>query len=95
MKIKISATFEGKCDICGEESVVFTAGDEDTMKAVTICKSCANENAGMQTSDMVEKYGHVDESIFKGDAVSIKGMDKLMSKVAKLKEKEEESKGNN
>ena len=95
MKIKISATFEGKCDLCGEEAVVFTAGDEDTHKAVTICRECASDNAGMQTSDIVEKHGHVDDDLFKGDAVCIQGMDKLMSKVAKLKEKEEESKGNN
>jgi protein-arginine kinase activator protein McsA len=95
MKIKISATFEGKCDVCNEEKVVFTAGDEDTKKAVTICRDCAAENAGSQTSDIVEKYGHVDESLFSGDAVSIQGMDKLMSKIAKLKDDEKAANGNN
>jgi len=95
MKIKISATFEGKCDLCGDEKVVFTAGDEDTHKAVTICNDCAALNAGMQTSEVVEKYGHTDEALFTGDAISIRGMDKLMSEIAKRKEKEEEEKGNN
>ena len=95
MKIKISATFEGKCDLCGDEKAVFTAGDEDTHKAVTICKDCAALNAGMQTSEVVDKYGHVDETLFTGDAISIRGMDKLMSEIAKRTEKEEEEKGNN
>jgi len=95
MKIKISATFEGKCDVCGEDKIVFTAGDEDTKKIVTVCRDCAALNAGLQTSDMIEKYGHVDETLFKGDAISIQGMDKLMSEVAKLKEKEKEAEGNN
>ncbi|MFH1623203.1 MAG: hypothetical protein ABIA12_01650 [Candidatus Aenigmatarchaeota archaeon] len=95
MKIKISATFEGKCDVCGEEKTVFTAGDEDTKKIVTVCRDCASANAGLQTSDMIERHGHVDEAIFKGDAISIQGMDKLMSEVAKLKEGEKEAEGNN
>jgi len=95
MKIKISATFEGKCDVCNEEKVVFTAGDEDTKRTVTICKDCASENAGLQISDVVEKYGHADAAAFSGDAVSIRGMDKLMSKVAQLKDDEKASTGNN
>lgn len=95
MKIKISATFEGKCDVCEEEKVVFTAGDEDTKRTVTICKDCAAENAGLQISDVVEKYGHADEAAFSGEAVSVQGMDKLMSKIAKLKEDEKEAAGNN
>ena len=65
MKIKLSATFEGKCSICGKESVVFTAGDEDTKKTVTVCKECADKLAEMQTSEVIEKYGKVDEESFK------------------------------
>ena len=42
MKIKHSATFEGKCDICKKNAIVFTAGDEDTKKVVTVCKKCAD-----------------------------------------------------
>ena len=64
MKIKISATFEGKCDICGKESNVFTAGDEDTKKVVSVCKECADKLGEMKTSDVVEKYGKVDEQSF-------------------------------
>jgi transcription elongation factor Elf1 len=64
MKIKLSATFEGKCDICGREAVVFTAGDEDTKKAVTICKECSDKLGSTQTSEVIEKYGKVDEKTF-------------------------------
>lgn len=64
MKIKLSATFEGKCDICGKETTVFSAGDEDTKKIVTICKECSNKLGEMHTSEVIEKYGKVDEKIF-------------------------------
>lgn len=64
MKIKLSATFEGKCSICGKDCVVFTAGDEDTKKAVTICEECSKNLGEMQTSEVIEKYGKVDESSF-------------------------------
>lgn len=66
MKIKISATFQGKCTICGKEEIVFTAGDEDTKKAVTVCKECSEKLGEMQTAEVVEKYGKVDDSVFKG-----------------------------
>ncbi|HKZ45464.1 MAG TPA: hypothetical protein VJ343_02050 [archaeon] len=65
MKIKLSATFEGKCSICGKDCVVFTAGDEDTKKAVTVCKGCSEKLGEMQTSEVIEKYGKVEESSFK------------------------------
>lgn len=64
MKIKLSATFEGKCDVCGKETTVFTAGDEETKRAVTICKDCSERLGETQTSDVIEKYGHVDEKSF-------------------------------
>jgi hypothetical protein len=64
MKIKISATFEGKCDICGNNAMIFTAGDEDTKKVVSICKDCSDKLGEMKTSDVVEKYGKVDEKSF-------------------------------
>ena len=74
MKIKISATFEGKCSICGKESVSFTAGDEDTKKAVTICKKCSEKMGKMQLSEAIEKYGKPDEKAFeKGVKVEKKG----------------------
>ena len=65
MKIKLSATFEGKCSICGKETVVFTAGDEDTKKSVTLCKKCADEFGDMKTSEAIEKFGKVDKESFK------------------------------
>lgn len=64
MKIKLSATFEGKCDLCGRETLVFTAGDEDTKRVVTICKEDSDKLGDMKTSEVIEKYGHVDEKSF-------------------------------
>jgi len=64
VKIKLSATFEGKCDICGKDTIVFTAGDEETKKVVTICKEDADKLGTMPTSDVIEKYGKVDEKPF-------------------------------
>ena len=65
MKIKISATFEGKCSICNKKSVVYTTGDEDTHKAVTICKSCADNFGDKPLAEMVEEYGKKDDNVFK------------------------------
>lgn len=64
MKIKLSATFEGKCDLCGKEAKVFTAGDEDTKRAVTVCEECSQRLGDAQTSEVIEKYGHEDEKSF-------------------------------
>lgn len=64
MKIKLSATFEGKCMLCGEEKIVFTAGDEDTRKTVTICRECSGKLGEMPTAEVIEKHGVVDESVF-------------------------------
>jgi len=64
MKIKISATFEGKCMLCKKNSVVFTAGDENTKKTVTICKGCSSGLGDMPTAEVIEKYGITDEKSF-------------------------------
>lgn len=64
MKIKLSATFEGKCEVCGKEGIAFTAGNEETKKAVTICKECSEKLGEMHTSEVIEKYGKVDEKVF-------------------------------
>ena len=65
MKIKLSATFEGKCSICKKKSIVFTAGDEDTHKVVTVCKECADKFSEKTTSQIIEEYGKKDEGAFK------------------------------
>jgi protein-arginine kinase activator protein McsA len=77
--------------LCGEEKVVFTAGDEDTKKVVTICEECAKKIGDIPTSDVIDKYGKVDESAFSGEGISIRGLDKLQAelKERKLKECEE------
>jgi transcription elongation factor Elf1 len=65
MKIMLSATFEGKCSLCGKETIVFTVGDEDTKKAVTICKECADKLENMKTSKVIEKFGKENKEAFK------------------------------
>ncbi|MBU5537273.1 MAG: hypothetical protein QW818_00825 [Candidatus Aenigmatarchaeota archaeon] len=65
MKIKISATFEGKCSICKKENFVFTVGDEDTYKTVTVCKDCADKLGDETTSQVIEEYGKKDVEAFK------------------------------
>lgn len=64
MKIKISATFEGKCSICGKKTTVFTTGDEDTHKTVTVCKKCADRLGDKSTEEVIEKYGKKDDKAF-------------------------------
>lgn len=64
MKIKLSATFEGKCDLCGGEAKVFSLGDEDTKRVVTICEGCCKRLGEMQASEVIEKYGQKDEKPF-------------------------------
>lgn len=65
MKIKISATFEGKCSICGKETVVFTAGEEETHRTVTICKECADRLGNESLEKVIEEHGKKDEESFK------------------------------
>jgi len=92
MKIKISATYEGKCDLCKEEKIVFTAGDEDTKKVVTICEDCAKEIGDVSTSDVIEKHGKVDEDEFEPGGIEIKGLDKIQEDLKhKIEEKEDEN----
>lgn len=86
MKIKLSATFEGKCMICGKDKIVFSAGDEDTKKIVTICEDCAKEIGDVPTSEVIEKYGKVDDKAFSEQGMDIKGLDKLQSELKKRKE---------
>jgi len=64
MNIKISATFEEKCSLCGKETIVFSAGNEDTKKVITICKECVDKLGNMSLEDAVEKFGVKDEKIF-------------------------------
>ena len=85
MKIKLSATFEGKCVICGKDKIVFSAGDEDTKKVVTICEDCAKEIGDVPTSEVVEKHGKVDKEAFSEGGMTIKGLDKLQSELKKRK----------
>ena len=65
MKIKISATFEGKCSVCKKKRKVFTAGDEDTHKVVTVCKDCADRLGSESTSQVIDEYGKKDDDVFK------------------------------
>jgi transcription elongation factor Elf1 len=64
MKIKLSATFEGKCLVCGNKTIVFRAGDEDDKKVVTICKECADKMADKTTEEVIEEYGTTDDEAF-------------------------------
>lgn len=64
MSLKISATYEGKCDLCGKKATVFSLGDEDSKKVLTICKECCEKLGAMKAEDAVEEYGHKDEQAF-------------------------------
>lgn len=92
MKIKLSATFEGKCMLCGNDAIVFTAGDEDTKKTVTICRDCTNNLGNTPTAEVIEKYGEIDEKPFEGGELRIEGLDELQQEL-KSKSKKEKSQG--
>jgi transcription elongation factor Elf1 len=64
VKVKFSAKFEGKCDVCGKKGIAFTVGDEDSKKAVTICEKCVNKGEITDSAELIEKYGKVDEAAF-------------------------------
>ncbi len=64
MKIKISATFYGKCDICKKEGVVFKVGDEETKRVVIICEECSKKYADLKINEIIEKFGRIDEDSF-------------------------------
>lgn len=71
MRIKISATFFGKCEICGREEKVFKVGDEDTKKTLTLCEDCVKKFKDKKVGDMVEEFGKKDEKSFdKGFEIS-------------------------
>lgn len=72
MKIKLSATFEGECSICKKKGIVFTAGDEDTHRTVTVCKECADKLGTKSTEDVIEKYGKKDDDAFK-EGIKVEG----------------------
>ncbi|HLC39482.1 MAG TPA: hypothetical protein VJJ76_01220 [archaeon] len=74
MKIKLSAVYEGKCDICGKvKKNVFSAGDEETGRVVTICRECSDERPGMMTSEAIERYVHEEKTAFEGGIKVEKG----------------------
>ena len=64
MQVKISATFDGTCDLCKKKGKVFTIGDEDTKRIVTICKDCSAKNGQASVTEMIEKYGKKSEKEF-------------------------------
>ena len=83
MKLRPSLPFEGKCDICNEEKVVHTVGDEETHRVVTLCSDCLKNYTD---EEIFEKFGHIDEKIFEGSISSaadinyvVKGGDKLLA----------------
>jgi len=88
MKIKLSPTHEGKCMICGKEKIVFSAGDEDTKKIVTICKDCAKEIGDVSTSEVIEKHGQVNEEAFSAQGMQIKGLNNLQEELKRKEDKE-------
>jgi len=90
MKIKISATYEGNCMICGKEKIVFSAGDEDTNKVVTICEDCTKEIGDVPTSDVIEKYGKTHKDAFKPGGIEIKGLEQLQTELKKRKEQQQD-----
>ena len=70
MKIKISATFIGKCSVCGKTTKVFSAGDEDSGKVVNVCEDCARKFGETKTSEMIGEFGEEDREAF-GSGVKI------------------------
>ncbi|MBI2547652.1 MAG: hypothetical protein HYW23_04410 [Candidatus Aenigmarchaeota archaeon] len=65
MKIKISATFLGKCSVCKKKVIVFTAGDEDSQKTASICKECADRLGSESTEQLIQDFGVIDKESFK------------------------------
>ena len=71
--------------------MVFTAGDEDTKRTVTICKECSEKLGDTPTSDVIEKYGKVDPEPFKGGEIKIEGLDKIEKELKSKVEKDKSS----
>jgi transcription elongation factor Elf1 len=64
VKIKISATFYGKCDICGKEGLVFKVGDEETKRVVIICEDCVKKYSSTKVGEIIDEFGRKDEESF-------------------------------
>jgi len=91
MKIKISATFEGKCLRCKKEKMVFSAGNEESGKVITLCQDCCKELGDISTANAIEKYGIKNDDAFSNDGINVTGLDKIQKKIDKIKK---ESKNN-
>ena len=77
--------------ICGKEKIVFSAGDEETGKVVTLCEGCAKDIGDVSTSEVIEKHGKVDKEAFKNEgAINVMGLDKLQKKLEEKQEKDQE-----
>lgn len=78
--------------VCGKEKIVFSAGDEDTRKVVTICEDCSKEIGDVPTSEVIEKHGKANKEAFKDDGIDVMGIDKLQKELKKRKEDAEKGK---
>ena len=78
MRIKLSATFQGKCDLCGKEGKVFKVGDEDTKISLTICEECAKKYKDRKVSEMIKEFGKKDEEAFKDTGIKVFKKEKRM-----------------
>jgi len=81
--------------VCGKDKIVFSAGDEDTKKVVTICEDCAKELGEIHTSDVIEKYGKDNKEAFKDGGIEVKGLDELQSKLEEKKKKQKDEENSN
>lgn len=73
MKVKFSPKFQHTCDICKKKSIVFTMGDEDSKRTVTICQKCVQTIGISDPAELIEKHGKVDEESFKSGVRYEKG----------------------
>ena len=64
MKIKISAMFEGTCDLCKREGKVFKVGNEDSKETLTICEDCVRKYKDRKVNEMIKEFGKKDEKSF-------------------------------
>ena len=71
MRIKLSATFWGRCDLCGKNGKVFKVGDEDSKTSLTICEDCTKKYKDRKVSEMIEEFGKEDEEAFKDVGIEV------------------------
>ena len=71
MKIKISATFIGACNICKRKTKVFKMGDEESKLVVNVCDDCARKLGNESLESVIKKFGKINEKSFE------KGIKKL------------------